>query len=166
MSELKANVIAKEDEIENHKKEIREMSLIIRKNEANMGNLQNLASELKANVIAKEDEIENQKKEMGEMLLKKEANIRNLQKLASELKANGIAKEDEIENHKKELKDVQSRLEKLLQEKRRQESMKTCLSRGVEALEGIQNWVCMVLLTVIGFCVYKLLKYVDYYYLQ
>ena len=166
VSELKANVIAKEDEIENHKKEIREMSLIIRKNEANMGNLQNLASELKANVIAKEDEIENQKKEMGEMLLKKEANIRNLQKLASELKANGIAKEDEIENHKKELKDVQSRLEKLLQEKRRQESKKTCLSRGVEALEGIQNWVCMVLLTVIGFCVYKLLKYVDYYYLQ
>ena len=112
--------------------------------------------------------LENHKKmrEMSLIIQKKEADMGNLQKLASELKANVVAKEDEIENHKKELKDVQSRLEKLLQEKRRQESMKTCLSRGVEALEGIQNWVCMVLLTVIGFCVYRLFKYVDYYYSQ
>ena len=58
---------------------------------------------------------------MSLIIQKKEATIGNLQKLASELKANVIAKEDEIENQKKELKDVQSRLEKLLQEKRRQE---------------------------------------------
>ena len=156
-------IAAKESEIESNK---REMLLIIQEKEASMRNLEELASELKANVIAKEDEIKIHKKEMGEMLLKKEANIRNLQKLASELKANVIAKEDEIENHKKELKDVQSRLEKLLQEKRRQESRKTCLGKGVEALEEIQNWVCMVLLIVIGFCIYRLFKYVDYYYSQ
>ena len=58
---------------------------------------------------------------MSLIIQKKEATMGNLQKLASELKANVIAKEDEIENQKKELKDVQSRLEKLLQEKRRQE---------------------------------------------
>ena len=86
---------------------------------------------------------------MSLIIQEKEANMRNLQELASELKANVIAKEDEIENHKNELKDVRSRLEKLLQEKRRQESMKTCLSRGVEALEGIlydfcQLWVVKV----------------------
>ena len=77
-----------------------------------------------------------------------------------------IAKEDEIENHKKELKDGHSKLEKLLQEKRRQESKKTCLGRGVEALEGMlydlpkfhRNWKCMVLLTVLGFCVYRFLN--------
>ena len=173
-SELKANVVAKEDEIENHKKKMREMSLIIQKKEASMGNLQKLVSELKANVIAKEDEIENHKREMREMSLriqKNEASMKNLrQELASELKTNMIAKEDEIENYKKELKDVQSRLEKLLQEKRRPESMKNCVGRGVEALEGIlydfcqrwnnvpkfhRNWICMVLLTVLGFCVYR-----------
>ena len=79
---------------------------------------------------------------MSLIIQEKEANIRNLQKLASKLKANVIVKEDEIENRKKELKDVRSRLEKLLQEKRRQESKKTCLSRGVEALEEILYGFC------------------------
>ena len=43
------------------------MSLIIQEKEANMRNLQELASELKANVIAKEDEIENRKKELKDV---------------------------------------------------------------------------------------------------
>ena len=140
--EFYVEIARKESKIESSKREMREMSLIIQEKEANMRNLQELASELKANVIAKEDEIKNHKKEMREMSLKKEANIRNLQKLASELKANVIAKEDEIENRKKELKDVRSRLEKLLQDKRRQESQKTCLGRGVEALEAILYDLC------------------------
>ena len=112
-------------------------------------------------IARKESKIESSKKERRKMSLiiqEKEAIVRNLQELASELKANVIAKEDEIE--------------KLLQEKRRQESKKTCLGRGVEALEGIlydlpkfhRNWICMVLLTVLGFCVYRFFKYVDYYY--
>ena len=95
----------------------------------------------------KESKIESSKRERRKMSLiiqEKEANMRNLQKLASKLKVNAMAKEDEIENHKNELKDVRSRLEKLLQEKTRQESMKTCLSRGVEALEGILYEFCQL----------------------
>ena len=84
-------------------------------------------------IARKESKIESSKKEMRLMSLiiqKKEANIRNLQKLVSELKANVIAKEDEIEN--------------LLQEKRRQESKKTCLGRGVEVLEEILYDFCQL----------------------
>ena len=126
VTKYNTDIVAREDEIADLKRKQKEFCIEIAK---------------------KESKIESSKRERRKMSLiiqEKEANMRNLQKLASELKANVIAKEDEIENHKKELKDVRSRLEKLLQEKTRQESMKTCLSRGVEALEGILYEFCQL----------------------
>ena len=126
--ELDTVIAERESEIERNEsinREVRNVSQIIQEKEIIEGKLHQLVSMHKLNAEALEAEIKGLHLILKKTVYDKETTERKLQRLTKKYESNEKIK-----------KEMQSRLEKLSQEKERQNLQKACLERRVEAMKG------------------------------